>query len=437
MNQDEFQQEFDNIVGRLSTFHRHPAGPPVEGDLLSEAIEELGVALEELRVSEEHLRSQADEAAEVHQLLEDERNRYRDLFELAPIPYLVTDLAGVIREANRRACAALRVQRRFLVGRPLANFLPVDDRFAFRTLLRRLGDGEPHGDVQLHLQPRGGAPLLAGTAVGTVRDAGGRPRRICWAVRTVSLSVGTVGAPREQEPETPRWLALRASDEEPAAPGSSAGRILGVALEEFSQAAATMFGAADAGIMLLDASGELRWLQTLSRYGSAFERAQIRLHEGPCIDAFEEGKPISTTDLSQDDRWPRMRVLPLDQIQVRAVLSAPIDTVSGTIGTCNLLSPESKPWSESDVGAIRAYASALGTLLRVVAEAHSSSLMASQLQHALDQRVVVERAKGILMERESLNPEQAFERLRLTARSSQRRLVDVAAELIKESGGSG
>jgi AmiR/NasT family two-component response regulator len=104
------------------------------------------------------------------------------------------------------------------------------------------------------------------------------------------------------------------------------------------------------------------------------------------------------------------------------------------VGTCNILSAEPKAWSDAHVGAIRAYAHALGTLLQLVAEAHTSSVLASQLQYALDQRVVIEQAKGVLMEREGMDSWQAFERLRATARSSQRRLIDVAAKVVKDAG---
>jgi PAS domain S-box-containing protein len=433
MNQDEFEREFDIIVGRIGAIHQQVAGPPGDPELFPKAIEELGSALEELRVSEEQLRSQADEAASNRRLLEDERRRYRELFELAPFPYLITDRVGVIREANRRACAALPVQRHFLIGRPMITYLPGDDRSAFRELLRRLDEGEPHGDVQLRFEPRGGgAPLLATTAVSTVRDAGGRTTRICWAVRSMRVSVGTISQAPKEASETPHWLSVQAADEEETS-GSPAS-ILRRALDDFNRAAVALFGATGAGIMLLDASGELRWLRTLRGVGRAFEQAQIKHHQGPCIDAFEENAVVWTRDLAADDRWPRMRLLTRDQVNVRAVLSAPIETGGGPVGTCNILSAEPKAWSDAHVGAIRAYAHALGTLLQLVAEAHTSSVLASQLQYALDQRVVIEQAKGVLMEREGMDSWQAFERLRATARSSQRRLIDVAAKVVKDAG---
>ena len=434
MKQDEFEREFARIISRLGAFHQRAAGPPAGADLFPEMIEELGSALEELRVSGEQLRSQADEAASSLRLLEDERRRYRELFELAPFPYLITDRVGVIREANRRACAALRVQRRFLVGRPMITYLPIDDRFSFRDLLRRLDEGEPHGDVQLRFAPRGGgAPLVATTAVSTVRDEDGRTTRICWAVRSMRVSVGTLSQASKQASETLHWLSVRATGGEGS--GGSPAPILRQALDDFSKAAVTLFGATGAGVMLLDASGELRWLQTLRRVGRTFEQAQIKYHEGPCIDAFEENAVVWTDDLATDDRWPRMRLLTRDQVKVRAVLSAPIETGSGPVGTCNILSAEPKHWSEAHAGAIRAYASALGTLLRIVADAHASSVLASQLQYALEQRVVIEQAKGVLMERESMDSREAFERLRATARSSQRKLVNVAAEVVKDAVG--
>jgi PAS domain S-box-containing protein len=433
MKQDEFEREFARIISRLGAFHQRAADPAEGVDLFPQAIEELSSALEELRVSEEQLRSQADEAASTRRLLEDERRRYRKLFELAPFPYLITDRVGVIREANRRACAALRVQRRFLIGRPMITYMPSDDRLSFRDLLRRLDEEEPHGDVRLRFEPRGaGVPLVATAAVSTVRDAGGRTTRVCWAVRAMRVSVGAVSQAPTEPSETLHWLSVPAAGADGAS--DSPASILRPALDDFNRAAVALFGASGAGVMLLDDSGELRWLQTLRRVGRAFERAQVKYHEGPCIDAFEENEVVWTDDLVQDDRWPRMRLLTRDQIEVRAVLSAPIETGNGPVGICNMLSTEPKAWSDSDVGAIRAYASALGTLLRIVADAHASSVLASQLQYALEQRVVIEQAKGVLMEREGLDSRQAFERLRATARSSQRKLVDVAAEVVKDAG---
>lgn len=433
MRQDHFVREIGAIRSRIGAFRARATSRPDAVGLLPEAIEELGTALEELRVSEEHVRFQADELASARQGVEDERRRYRELFELAPVPYLVTNRAGVVHEANRRACRMLRIERQFLDGVPLSAFVPADDRFGFRELLRQLSDAEPHGDVRVRLQPHGGAPLLGTFAVTTVRDGHGRATRVCWLARELVPAGGAPAGEALQASEPLRWLAVRAAGDEPPRAGAApAEEILRATLDELGEAAATVFHASSAGIMLLDETGELRWLQSSDELTEAFERAQVKFHEGPCIDAFEQDTIVWSGDLRHDTRWPRMYAVGYDN--VRAMLCAPIEAADGPVGTCNIISSEPRTWSQADIGAVRAYARALGTVLRSAAEAHASSVLASQLQHALDQRVVIEQAKGVLMERNGLDSQAAFEWLRTTARSSHRRLVEVAAEVVQGTG---
>ncbi len=83
--------------------------PLMEPDLLPDALDELQTSLEELQVAEEELRQQNEELASARAEVEVERHRYQDLFEFAPDGYLVTDLLGVIQEANRAAGLLLNI----------------------------------------------------------------------------------------------------------------------------------------------------------------------------------------------------------------------------------------------------------------------------------------------------------------------------------------
>ena len=102
----------------------------------SRAIEELEEALAELQVAEEELRQQNEELIAGRTDLESERYRYRDLFDSAPDAYLVTDAAGIDREANRAAAELLGVDTNFLVGKPLVIF--IDDQQTLMTAYFRL-----------------------------------------------------------------------------------------------------------------------------------------------------------------------------------------------------------------------------------------------------------------------------------------------------------
>jgi GAF domain-containing protein len=118
---------------------------------------------------------------------------------------------------------------------------------------------------------------------------------------------------------------------------------------------------------------------------------------------------------------------------VRAVLAAPLRVDGRTVGALTVIMATPRRWSEAETQAISGHASILGQLLATAADADGQRHRASQLQQALDTRVVIEQAKGVLMERNGLFPSQAFELLRRLARSSQRRIVDVAADIVTTS----
>jgi PAS domain-containing protein len=85
-------------------------------------------------VTGRQLQAQTAELAATRDALEAERERYQDLFQSAPVAYLVTDPLGRVREANRAAAELLAVRPEFLPGKPLASFVAYDDRFTFRVM---------------------------------------------------------------------------------------------------------------------------------------------------------------------------------------------------------------------------------------------------------------------------------------------------------------
>jgi PAS domain S-box-containing protein len=110
--------------------------------LVHESVAELQTALEELRVSEEEMSVAGEELAEAQLQVAGERQRYWRLFQFAPVAYLVTDLNGIIRDANLQAGQLLGMDADRLRGRPLASRVRQQDRAAFRTCLTRVGAGE-------------------------------------------------------------------------------------------------------------------------------------------------------------------------------------------------------------------------------------------------------------------------------------------------------
>jgi GAF domain-containing protein len=99
------------------------------------------------------------------------------------------------------------------------------------------------------------------------------------------------------------------------------------------------------------------------------------------------------------------------------------------IGTLDVYAVDPRGWDQSEVSALQTYAGVVGSLLAAAAKAELTGRLAEQLQTALESRGLIERAKGALMERERLDDQEAFTHLRRAARSSGRKLSEVAAEV--------
>src|SRR5262249_53177183 len=117
-------QHLDELVSKVQS-------TPGERSLLQEAVEELSTTLEELHIASEMIRQEQVATAAAYELAEVERRRYQDLFSFAPDGYLVTEENGVIEEANEAVGRLLRIQRQYLVGKPLAVFLDHASRRIF------------------------------------------------------------------------------------------------------------------------------------------------------------------------------------------------------------------------------------------------------------------------------------------------------------------
>jgi signal transduction protein with GAF and PtsI domain len=200
-------------------------------------------------------------------------------------------------------------------------------------------------------------------------------------------------------------------------------------LEHVVNETSRIFAVDGAGLLLLTEGDLLRYVAASSERGRIVETLQEQVDEGPCVDAFEQGEPVLTADASTDPRWPSFGPL-AGKHGVHALMGAPVE-LEGPVGTLNVYASRRRDWDDGEVEAIRAYARIVGSVLRGAVEAHMQGVVTEQLRYALDRRVVIEQAKGILMEREGLTPGAAFERIRRRARSHRERVIDVARRLVE------
>ena len=199
-------------------------------------------------------------------------------------------------------------------------------------------------------------------------------------------------------------------------------------LQQAVQAAKQLFDADVAGVMLVDVDGRLRWASASDERAQTLEDNQEVFAAGPCMEAFTTGRPAAMHDATLERRWGEITLV-LADLQVRAGLSVPVELGGGPIGTLDIYATTPRQWDQTDISALQAYAGVVASLLAAAAKAELKGALAYQLQVALDSRVLIERAKGALMERERLDDQEAFTHLRRAARSSGRKLNDVAREV--------
>jgi GAF domain-containing protein len=144
--------------------------------------------------------------------------------------------------------------------------------------------------------------------------------------------------------------------------------------------------------------------------------------------AFSQRLPAAIRDIRIEPGWQEFAQVLLGE-GICAGLSVPVELDGGVIGTLDVYVGRPRDWDPSEVAALQAYAGLVASLLSAAVTAQVKGRLADQLQAALEHRWLIEQAKGVLMGREDLDAQAAFERLRRAARSSTRRLADVAKDV--------
>jgi GAF domain-containing protein len=206
-------------------------------------------------------------------------------------------------------------------------------------------------------------------------------------------------------------------------------RDLSRAIQQIVSAAKALLGVDGVGLMLADERGDLRWASASDQQTQLIEEGQERLAEGPCVNAFAQYAPMAMRDAAKEPHWGKITNVVTNQ-EMRAGLSVPVQLEGGPIGSLDLYSADPRDWDQAEISAAQVYAALAATLLSQAVAARVKGRLAEQLQVALDHRNRVERAKGMLMVREGIDDTAAFERLRSTARSSRRPLIDVVDEVL-------
>ena len=151
---------------------------------------------------------------------------------------------------------------------------------------------------------------------------------------------------------------------------------------------------------------------------------QVEAREGPCHACIETGEPVTLEDLQQDARWPRFTEVALRR-GVRAVHAIPLRLRGTVIGGLNLFHKQVYPWPPGDQAVARALADVATIGIIQFRAAADSREVGSQLQQALDSRVVIEQAKGMVAQQAGVPADEAFLLLRRYSRNHNLRLREL------------
>jgi GAF domain-containing protein len=190
-----------------------------------------------------------------------------------------------------------------------------------------------------------------------------------------------------------------------------------------------LFQVDGSALMLVDRDQVLRNLAMSNRRAAVLEELQAEHDEGPCVDAYDDKQTVWADDLGREERWPRFAPAAAGRGLI-AVLASPIPYSDEAVGVVGVFAAEPHPWTEAEREAIVAFTDLAAMLILNAMAARERGRIALELQGALDSRVMIEQAKGVLVGRHGLTPRQAFERLRGLARDRRRPLAEVAAAVV-------
>jgi GAF domain-containing protein len=193
-----------------------------------------------------------------------------------------------------------------------------------------------------------------------------------------------------------------------------------------------LFSVDGAALMLMDHDLALRNAAASDPRMAHLESLQLEYGKGPCLSAFEEKTLVSCEDLLDDGRFGEFSAAAV-KAGLQAVLASPIPYATDAVGVVAVFSEKPHAWSPEGELALTSFTNLAALAIATTMQSEERGTLVEQLQAALNARVVIEQAKGVLMAGGSLDARGAFEELRATARRSRRRLAEVAAEVVQQS----
>jgi GAF domain-containing protein len=206
-------------------------------------------------------------------------------------------------------------------------------------------------------------------------------------------------------------------------------------LHSVARHATRVSSAAAAGVLISGRDRGLHHVGASSDDVHLLELFQIQYAEGPCVDCYASGERVLVRDLTTaTDRWPEFAPRALE-LGMAAVYAFPMRLRDRVIGGLNVFHTTSEEFGPRELRVLQALAD-VATISLIQEQAIArAEVLTEQLQLALNSRIVVEQAKGAVARTFGISVDAAFELLRRHARATQRRLTDVAHEVVESPDG--
>ncbi|MCT9621682.1 MULTISPECIES: GAF and ANTAR domain-containing protein [unclassified Curtobacterium] len=202
-------------------------------------------------------------------------------------------------------------------------------------------------------------------------------------------------------------------------------------LQNLVDSVVDIFDASAAGILLVNQSQELEVLASTSDRSSFLGLLQLDAGEGPCVECFATGRPVSVRDHAEmERRWPTFAAASAES-GYASVHAIPMRLRDTTLGSLNLFRESEGALNRDDALAAQALTDVATISILQQRSLEHANLAQQQLQRALDSRIVIEQAKGFLAQTHRIDMDQAFAKLRAHARSNQELLADVARAVVE------
>ncbi|MHA7287754.1 ANTAR domain-containing protein [Arthrobacter sp. MDT3-44] len=186
------------------------------------------------------------------------------------------------------------------------------------------------------------------------------------------------------------------------------------------------------GLLLASPQGDLQVVASTSEEAELVEMLQLQAGEGPCIECYHSGAVVSIADVTPLDKWPVFRQACLRQ-GFASVHVVPLRIHDRIIGAMGLFGTTAGELEQEDAVIAQALASVATISLLQERTIRESQIVNDQLQRALNSRVMIEQAKGVIAQTSTLTMAEAFDRLRTHARSTRQTLNDTAQQVINRT----